>query len=77
MSLLFPVISAGTAMPDEEREAHSLIANVAGRVMMLQKDKPAAERSSKKVILSPVLFFILLRMPFFSRDFLMKFLLLC
>ena len=38
--------------PEEANEAHSLIANVAGRVLMLQKDKPAAERGSKKVFVS-------------------------
>lgn len=40
---------APTELQNDEREAHSLIANVAGRVLMLQKDKPAAERSTKKV----------------------------
>lgn len=45
-----------TEMPSEDNEAHSLIANVAGRVLMLQKDKPAAERGAKKPItfLQPV-----------------------
>ena len=45
----FCVLAAATELVGEEREAHSLIANVAGRVLMLQKDKPAAERSTKKV----------------------------
>ena len=42
-------------LPTEGREAHSLIANVAGRLFMLQKDKPVAERKSRKVdFLAPV-----------------------
>eukprot|EP00795_Rhopilema_esculentum_P004641 gene4641-20920_t len=36
-------------------EANSLVMNVAGRIMMLQKDRPAAERGGKQVkFLSPV-----------------------
>jgi len=39
----------------EDREAHSMIANVAGKVFMLQKDKPASERANIKVqFLAPV-----------------------
>ncbi|XP_066924584.1 guanine nucleotide exchange factor subunit RIC1-like [Clytia hemisphaerica] len=38
---------------EESNEAHSLIANVAGRVLMLQKDKPAAERGSNKITFLP------------------------
>ena len=34
---------------EETNEAHSLIANVAGKVLMLQKDKPAAKRESNTV----------------------------
>ena len=32
-------------------EANSLIVNVAGRILMLQKDRPAAERRGRKVII--------------------------
>jgi len=39
----------------EGYEANSLIMNVAGKIMMLQKDRPAAEREGEKVqFLSPV-----------------------
>ena len=34
----------------EGREAHSLIANIAGKVVMLQKDKSAAERGAGKKV---------------------------
>lgn len=46
---------SSTEHSNDTKEAHSLIANVAGRVLMLQKDKPAEERTSKKIqFLTPV-----------------------
>ena len=42
---------------EEVNEAHSLIANVAGRVLMLQKDKPAAKRESKTVTIFKTIIF--------------------
>ena len=42
-------LSAAININIEGREAHSLIANVAGKLLMLQKDRPAAERRGKKV----------------------------
>ena len=44
----FVLISA-TLKSVEGHEANSLIMNVAGKILMLQKDRPAEERAGKKV----------------------------
>jgi len=51
ISLLFHSIRylASKELSSDDNEAHSLITNVAGRVLMLQKDKPAADRGAKEV----------------------------
>ena len=42
---LLAAVSAST----DGYEANSLVMNVAGKIMMLQKDRPAAERGGKQV----------------------------
>lgn len=46
MFLIAPVESDDVS---DDRQAHSLIANVAGKVFLLQKERPVAERANKKV----------------------------
>ena len=46
---IFNSATLNTSM--EGYEANSLIMNVAGKILMLQKDRPAAERAGRKVFI--------------------------